>query len=179
MTMQTMPELFHVRSKIANMHGFKNVAIVWFVDMRAQPLFGENGSLGVEYGHVITNYDATDRDFCCAELAVEEMFTKDEAEAFQAFVRAKRNDATATIEPAKLPIANNIMGYGAIPTGGGPDFLMIGDRPDYDLPFKVWGFYDVRGYEFDEKAPGARRAVRGVRIRDGEIEPWFLEDDAA
>jgi hypothetical protein len=116
MTMQTMPELFSVRSEIANMHGYKNVTIEWFVDRRAQPLFGENGSLGVEYGRVIMNYDATDY----AELAVEEMFTKDEAEALQAFLRAKRNDATAIIEPAKLPIANNIVGLGAIPAGGGP-----------------------------------------------------------
>jgi hypothetical protein len=174
MTMQTMPELFHVQSKIANMHGYKNVAIDWFVRRRAQPLFGESGSSGVEYGRVITNYDATDP---YAELAVEEMFTKDEAEAFQTFARTKRNDATAAIKPAKLPIANNIIGCGEIPAGGGPDFLMISDSPDYDLPFKVWGFYDVRGYEFDETAPGARRAVRGVQIRDGKIEPWFLEDE--
>jgi hypothetical protein len=86
--------------------------------------------------------------------------TKEEASLLVAFLRVHLNDETATIEPAELPIASNTLGVGTIPTGGGPDHLLIADSPDYDLPFKVSGFYDVRGCEFDETAPGARRAVR-------------------
>jgi hypothetical protein len=174
-------ELFTVTSQIANLHGYKNVGIWWFVVDRARPLFGADGSLGIPYTRVIAGYDATDeyRSYC--ESAIDELFTADEARAFVEFLRTRRNDASATIEPATLPIERNQMGHAAVPVGGGPDFLTIGDSPDYGLPFKVWGYFDVRHYEFDETLSGARRATRGILVSDDgeggtDVQVWELED---
>jgi len=174
-------ELFIVISKVANLHGYKNVDIWWFVAERARKLFGADGSLGIPYTRVITGYDATDENRCYCESAVEESFTADEALAFVEYVRAHHDDVSATIKPATLPIKRNQMGHGAMPTGGGPDFLTISDSLDYDLAFKVWGYVDLRHYEFDETLPGARRARRGVLVSDDgeggiDVRDWELED---
>jgi hypothetical protein len=77
---------------------------------------------------------------------------------------------------SKLPFPENIMGTSAIPVGGGTDFVTTSESDDYDLPFKVWGFYDVRGCEYDETLPNARRATQGVIIRDGKVEDWIIDD---
>jgi hypothetical protein len=158
-------KLFTIATQIANLHGYKNVTVSWFVEKRAQPLFGSDGSLGVGYADVIADYEHT-HDTRYSEDAVEELFTKDEADAFLAWLRAHRNGSeNTTVEAHPLPMANNVMGFGAIPIGGGPNYLPTGEADDYDLPFKVCGFYDARFYKFDETLPDARRAPRGVSLR--------------
>jgi hypothetical protein len=170
-------QLFEISTKIANLHGYKDVVVDWFVEHRAQCLFGPNGSLGVAYADVITDYEhAYDKHY--AEGAVEEYFTEDEANAFVAWLKANRNGSeNTTVEAKSLPIPNNIMGLGATPFGGGPSLLTTGEADDYDLPFKVAGHYDTRFYEFDETLPHAQRSLRGVQICEGQIKPWYLGDD--
>jgi hypothetical protein len=104
-------KLFHVRSR-ANLHGYKDVPIDWFVTKR-----------GPHYG--------------------PEQFTEDEAKALTDWLAAHRKCST-TIEPVEFPRPDNVMSFNEIPVGGENDFLMISESPDYDLPFKVDGHYDVR-----------------------------------
>ena len=64
------------------------------------------------------------------------------------------------------------MGVGAIPVGGGDDFQMLNREPGYNLPFKVWGYFNLVGREladgsgiihhhrlliFDPDGPGTSR----------------------
>jgi hypothetical protein len=125
------------------------VTIHWFVNKRERPLFGPGGSLGIEYRDVITDYDPNDM---LPEGAVEELFTEAEAKAFCEFLNAHRDYTNTEIKPySKFPISNSMMGLGATPMGGGIDNLMTGDAPDYNLPFKVYGYYDLNhGYERQE-----------------------------
>ena len=37
------------------------------------------------------------------------------------------------------------MGLGAIPVGGGPDGYLLHKESNYSLPFKVQGYFDLRG----------------------------------
>jgi hypothetical protein len=175
-----MEKLFELHSVVDNLRGYKNVPISFFVHKRPQQLFGKDGSLGVEYRDVITDYDPTcDDTVVYAELALEELFTEEEARPFIEWARTHRDDTTAKMEEAKLPLENNIMGIGAVPVGGGTDFLMISSVDDYDLPFEVWGFVDVRKCEFDETLPDARGAHRGFIFRNGQVEDWLLGDEPA
>jgi hypothetical protein len=169
-------KLFGISSLVANLHGYNDVSVEWFVDERPQRLFGPDGSLGISYSDLVKSYDASDPHAGYAEIAVEEYFTEAEAEAFTAWAKVHRHDDTATTSPASLPVANNIMPLSAIPCGGGSDFLLTGEADDYDLSFKVHGYYDAKLCEFDETLRGAHRAWQGVRIVNGRIEPWFLED---
>jgi hypothetical protein len=174
-------ELFYVTARITNLHGYKNVYVIWFVAERARPLFGPDGSLGIPYERVITDYNATDESRHYCEGAVEELFTDDEAKAFVEFLRTHRDDAYRQIEivPHSLPIARNQMGHGPLAVGGKSGFLRIGESDDYDLSFGVWGYYDLRigNCEFDETLPGAHRMRRGYLVHpDGDVEPWLLDD---
>jgi hypothetical protein len=51
-----------------------------------------------------------------------------------------------------LPIANNTMGNGAIAVGGGDDFCMLHKEPEYSLPFKVEGYFDLHQCELSDDA---------------------------
>lgn len=41
---------------------------------------------------------------------------------------------------------NNAMSVSAMAVGGGDDFYMFSEYEDYTLPFKVWGYYNMRRY---------------------------------
>jgi hypothetical protein len=132
-----MVQLFRVTSRVANMHGYKNVTVNWFVAERQRQLFGTDGWLGIPYQDVIAGYRPDDEDKLYRESAVEEFFTDEEAKTFVEFVRTHRDDASALIEPAALPIKHQV-GFRAMPVGGEDNFLRIGDDLDYDLLFKVF-----------------------------------------
>ena len=136
-------KLFRLRSQ-GELHGYRDVPINWFVDHRSHPLFGINGSLGVEARDLIADYDPSDGVYGTDYL--DECFTEDEAKAFTAWLKQHRK-TDAAILPVKLPIPNDRFPFGGIPAGGETDFLMIAQSPDYDLKFGVWGFYDLRGGE--------------------------------
>jgi hypothetical protein len=137
-----MIKMFHVTTR------YYGDDIDWFVVGRAQRrLFGPDGALGIDYHEVIANHDdAPEQLRRYSEDAVEEMFTKQEADTLVAWLKANRpaDDDNTTIRECALPVENNITGFGAIPVGGQQDFLMTGDAPDYNLPFKVWGYCDKR-----------------------------------
>jgi hypothetical protein len=175
-------QLFNVYSRVANLHGYKNVSIAWFVSERARTLFGPGGSLGIPYARVITGYDVADDYRCYCEGAVEELFTDDEARALAAWLRERcGDDDSVTIKPGQLPIRSNMAGLAAIAVGGDTGVLLISKHLDYDLSFEARGFYRLTDCEFDETLPGAQRARRGFfvsRDESGEVDvqDWLLED---
>ncbi|NVM21738.1 MAG: hypothetical protein HWN68_08160 [Desulfobacterales bacterium] len=73
---------------------------------------------------------------------IEQTFSKAEVKQLHAYfsqwcsVRLKARRAS--------PPTNDGIGYGAIPVGGGTDFYTFCEVPDYSLPFKVWGYFDLR-----------------------------------
>jgi hypothetical protein len=153
-----MIKVFYVTTKVADFSGFMDAYLHWFVVDRKPCLFGSDGTLGIGYDEVIADYDAAAVYHRHSEEAVEELFTKDEADTFVAWARANRNGGDTMIREYALPVQNNIMPLGAIPVGGPQNFLMIDRSPDYNLPFKAWGYYDTRNCEFDAGSPGAKRA---------------------
>ena len=77
-------------------------------------------------------------------------FTESEAKTFSDWLLTYRQTVTA-VEPVQFPImleGNTILGaILTTPVGGETDFLMIDRSPDYDLPFEVEGYFDIRGCE--------------------------------
>jgi hypothetical protein len=172
--------MYWLSSSAPNLRGYKDVTIRWFVERRGNKLFGPGGSLGVAYQDVIKDYDPDHDGGPYAEDALEELFTESEAKAFAKFLNAHRSNQYADheIDTEWFPIPNNLAGYGANALGGSCDNLCISDAADYDLPFKIYGYYDLWGCEFDASLPGARRAVEGVVVKaDGSIEPWHDGDE--
>jgi hypothetical protein len=56
-------------------------------------------------------------------------------------------DGVTTMTEVEFPVPANVMGIGAIPVGGGDDFLMVYERPNYPLPFKVMAYFNLVGCE--------------------------------
>ena len=112
---------------------FPDITIYWFVDQRKSP--------HLDCASYIKNYDPTD-DNHYAEQALQEYFKDEEAALFIEWLRSKEG-VEATLEEAELPIPSNSMGFGAIPAGGGADFLEVYRTEGYTLPFKVVGYYSV------------------------------------
>ena len=74
--------------------------------------------------------------------AIEETFSKAEVKQLYAYFK-QRGNVRLRARRAYSP-TNADMGVGAIPVGGGNDFYTFSEEPGYSLPFKVWGYFDLR-----------------------------------
>jgi len=74
--------------------------------------------------------------------AIEQTFSKAEAKQLYAYFK-QRGNVRLRARRAYSP-TNNSMGVGATPVGGGNDFYTFSEEPGYSLPFKVWGYFDLR-----------------------------------
>lgn len=130
-------ELFHVHSVAPKLAGHRDVRICWLVSSRPQPL-------GLSYADFVEGYN----EGCpYQEGAIDELFTRAEAEALASYLKEHYDDKTVTIEKAALPHPSNVGGLGVMPAGGGVDFLLLAKNKAYSLPFKVEGYFDTRSSE--------------------------------
>lgn len=53
---------------------------------------------------------------------------------------------TSHVEVFPAVAHENAMSISCMAVGGGDDFLMFDESEDYTLPFKVWGYYNLRTY---------------------------------
>ena len=181
-------ELYGVKTVLPEYSGHRDVVLAWFVIERDSPVKRP-------YAELAEGYDPADEYAGYLEGAIDELFTRDEAEALLAWLKANRNEThnNSTIVEHALPIANNSIGLGAIPVGGGPDYLMpheIGEGT-FPLPFKVYGYFDLRAHEPIDKSVPARHQFCSIHVIDGKpvhdyaelIELWragkILIDDLA
>jgi hypothetical protein len=157
-------DLYDVTTTVKEYHGCKNVKFHWLrLETAPRP-----------YADLIENYDPSKLDVCYSEHCIDELFELDEAQALKDYLDrevAGRQDIT-TIEKAKLPIPNNSISPDAIGVGGGDDFYQLDKTPNYSLPFKVWGYYDLVGCEL---ADGSGETFRHYYLlvkpdANGEVE---------
>jgi hypothetical protein len=154
-------KLFNVGTTAKQYGGCKGVAFCWFRT--------EGPSEPRPYGELIENYEPGN---VYAEGAIDEMFTEDEALLLKEYLDRTYTGAGVTvIEEQPLPIPNNTMGCGAIPVGDGNDFHMLDRNPEYSLPFKVWGYFDLRGCTLIDNGDTYRHRLMTVRRNpDGTID---------
>ncbi len=74
---------------------------------------------------------------------VEQTFSKAEVRQLYEYFSQHYEGDRLKVKRAGPP-DNNCMGFGAYPVGGGTDFYTFSDADDYSLPFKVWGYFDLR-----------------------------------
>jgi hypothetical protein len=88
------------------------------------------------------------------------VFTEVEAIALKEYLEREHGGAgVTTIEEVPLPIPDSSIGIGAILVGGGTDFHMLDKGPNYSLPFKAWGYFDLRGCEAHRSPTKRRRSL--------------------
>jgi hypothetical protein len=155
-----MIRLYRVKTVVEIYHGHRDVAFHWFACCRRRPL---------PYAELIAGYDEADDLVGYAELLLDELFDRAEAEALVAYLEREYRGGETTIEEVNLPIARNIMGYGAKAVGGNDDFFTLDKQAGYSLPFRVWAYYNLKGCEPVDKSVPARHQFPSIVVIDGKI----------
>jgi hypothetical protein len=147
-------KLYRVTTIVPEFRGHRNVCIKWCITERATPIESP-------YAELIQDYPADKDDW--PEGAIDELFTRSEAEAFAGWLRQNVNDTgnTAIVEKP-LPIPRDSWALKAMPFGGSQDFVEIEGVGGWDDPatsppqLKVVGCFDLRDYEPIDKSIPAR-----------------------
>ncbi len=80
-------------------------------------------------------------DLTYPRSAIEQTFTRAEVMAMRQYFKADYPDFRLKLTRAGPP-DNNCMGYGDYAVGGRDDFWMFPKSESYNLPFKVWGYFE-------------------------------------
>lgn len=119
---------------IADYNGHKRVAFDWF--------YHGKRNRRRQYAKLVRNYEDGDR---YQESAIDQLFTSHEAKKLKDYLdRVHGNDSETAIEQVNLPIGSNIIGVGSLAVGGPTDFYALSREAQYDLPFSVMGYFDLR-----------------------------------
>ncbi len=134
-----MIKLFRVNSLANNFSYHKNVydsvEFSWFVVHRKTPF--------VSYAQLIKNYGRElNRSHHIFENNIKELFTEQEANGLKEYLLRKHKQE-CVVKSADLLLEAYTLGYGDIVPEYGEGFYKLNEDDGYDLPFVVWGFYDI------------------------------------
>ena len=171
-------KLYSVRTTAKEYHGCRDVVFQWFRHAMPQ---GQR-----PYADLIKDYEPGNRYAFCveayteelswdevrqlyAEAYIEELFTWDEARQLKAYLDQYHGDQGDTvIKEMALPVENNVMGFGARAVGGGDSFYMLSEEPEYSLPFKVLGYFNLVGCTLIDNGDTYRHRLMIVRENDDD-----------
>jgi hypothetical protein len=127
-------DLYSVTTVMKEYDGYKNASFHWFYcDARTIPR---------PYADLIENYNGMNRlRAAYAEGYIDESFTLDEAQALKGYLdRTFGDKGMTTIKKRKLPITNNVVGWGALAEYY--EVWKLDEVPGYPLPFKAQSCFD-------------------------------------
>jgi hypothetical protein len=111
---------------------YDNVEVIWFVDERGY-------DPGFDYAALLSPGDETTG---CDDMLVFDLFTREEADQLAEYLRVAHQEAVV-IREVDMPIKRGYMPISGIAVGGDCNFYMLSEHKDYDLPFRVWGYYRI------------------------------------
>jgi hypothetical protein len=157
-------KLYSVTTTAKEYSGCRNVAFNWFRHAMPQ---GRR-----PYADLIKNYGPESHHALYTEELMEELFTWDEALQLKDYLeRHHGGEEETVIKEVPLPVENRTIGYGCLAVGGGDDFYMLCEEPEYSLPVKVWGYYDLEGCTLIDNGDTYRHRLMIVRRKpDGTID---------
>lgn len=139
-------KLFYIESVVNDYEyrkqHYNNVLFIWFITDKKTP--------DMPFDLAIKDYQPVIPGACeidgYAESMILEMFNEHEANLFKEYIEGMQcqNIVSTKLLAVTLPIEKNMMPMGAIPVGGHCDFYMLSEHKDYNLPFKAWGYFDLR-----------------------------------
>lgn len=138
-----MIKLFRVTSKVNNFSHqnrvYDSVEMCWFVVHRESPF--------VSYEQIIENYGKQlNNSNPVFENNIKELFTDEEANLLKEYL-LRANKQKCEVKRADLLLEAYTLGYGDLVPDYGEGFYNLGDENGYDLPFVVWGYYDITDAE--------------------------------
>lgn len=134
-----MTKLFTVKSRVSKFSHreriYDFIEFHWFVVYRETSPFS--------YDELIEDCrKRLDNSYYISENNVNELFTEEEAEALKEYILRTQNQE-CEIEEANLLLESYTLAYDDIVLGHEEGFYRLDEEEGYDLPFVVWGYYDV------------------------------------
>ena len=140
-------KLYSVITTVKEYSGCKNVIFRWFREAMPQ---GRR-----PYADLIKDYEPGSRAFGALEVFVEELFTWDEAQQLKTYLDQHHEDQGDTVlKEATLPVENDIF-----PFEVGDSFYMLSEEPEYSLPFKVVGLFNLDGCPLIDGSEAVKEAA--------------------
>jgi hypothetical protein len=164
-------DLYYVHTIVKEYAGCKHIKFSWFRTEKSDR----------PYGQLVKDYNPDEAMAAYSELAVDELFSFDEANALKRYLDWHHGaEDETTIVKAEIPLANNVGGMGALAVGGGDDFYELHKEPEYSLPFKVEGYFNLVGCELiDEPGETFRHFLFLATVdKDGRVADFRKETQA-
>jgi hypothetical protein len=127
--MEMVDKLYRVRSTKDQFKGHREVEIIWIAIRDDPPL---------PYANVIKGLSADVEAKPAERQAVDELFTREEAEKWVDYLLKHCNYQSTEIVEEPLPLDENITGY--FYPHGGENLLSPVKEADYPFSFEVYGY---------------------------------------
>ena len=166
--------LFRATTIMAQHQGYKNVVFHWLVLTRAQPV--------APYERLITGYQELDKlEQLRLENFIDEAFTTQEIAALAVYLK-KTAWSEPEVEELTLPIDDiNLANPNAFLAISSQQLYMLSKDAGYDLPFQVYGRYDLSQHEpspedqeGDYRGLGVRYLQASLKALGIATEPEFM-----
>jgi hypothetical protein len=129
-----MNYLYRVCTVLPEHHGYHDLEVAWFK---------LGGEAPLSYADAISDYETGKDDAIYPMLAIDQMFTCDEATALKAYLDRHHSDRKHSIIKVHLPIPFSTRGDGPKPLDDGHRIYRLDEEPEYDLPFQVGAYFDL------------------------------------
>lgn len=123
---------------------YNDVQVTWFV-------YSRQYETGFDYTAMLYAPESADPNRI-DQGCVDELFTRSEADQFAKYMKEQHNVEVA-ISQVQLPMNGVCMPIGGTPVGGDCDFYMLYMHDDYNLPFRVMGYYRIDCYQCQRATP--------------------------
>lgn len=137
-----MPEikLYSLCSIINQIDNKINVPFMWFVNERVSPP-------SLPFKEIVVNFENLgNENSSYVKEFLYEKFREDEVVQFREYLK-KYYNTEIEAEELSLPLAEdeqNFYPYKWVPVGGGVDCYLLYKHKNYNLPFEVCAYYDLR-----------------------------------
>ncbi len=161
--------LFEAHSTLPEIRSRRNVEVDWYVVKRDKPHISDFRSIVIwEHPH----HDDVGDSNSSTRTALDQYLTEEEARLLGAHLRTQ--GIMLNVTEVELPI--RIKEWGLSPMDEGWEHplegtLTVNDLADYDLPFHVEGFYDLRGCEVVDRRDPKRHMIFQIYNENVHTDP--------
>jgi hypothetical protein len=152
--------LFRAYSVMARYRGHKDVSFQWRMLNRVQSV--------APYAELIVNYEILDRlEQLHLENFLDEAFTAEEIVELRNCL-SKIQQASLQVEELSLPLRDTgVADPQTFLALSRQEIHLLGEDEDYDLPFQVYGRYDLSQHEVSEEDPEEAIRLGAMYLQEG------------
>lgn len=97
---------------------------------------------------IAVDQSVSDLNRVYAEALIDELFTADEAAQLVEYLNGHYSEGSHHIKSYEFPITELVLGFGGLSYGGPTGLFEVWEyNDDWNMQFRVTGYFDLRNYE--------------------------------